>query len=410
MSKRFHSREAPISVVHSDRPTSFREPGSLPTAAKRAGVFLIASGVALNAWALFPNARESTQYVGLPEASDSSDTALASAMDRGQVDAQTPYHLVGAELAELKTTVIEIDSAAMSVQRTAAYPNLVSAVSRVPAKAKLSALLSLLDVKMNPEIRTALVAKLRSLLKLPDFVLDELLQREDLADFNKMLDAVFFGETDILWIQTQLDMIDVVPVSKTSDRIDVAGKPAYVFDWTAAVHSGDGRQGSALKPIPPSEPPQASMRMVAPSESETDVNTFAAAPAPSVSQDDQFTVSSFEEVPEPALVGLMAAPAPAPAPAPVAVPAPGPSPVSAPTKPATSSFLTKVVTLSTKIFASGNRFVPGTSSSPAKSSTSPTESPKPEAAPAPAAPPASEGPDNGPSNPPGGTGGENSAP
>ena len=101
----------------------------------------------------------------------------------------------------------------------------MSALSLVPVKTKLQMLLTLLVSETDPAESADLQAKLQALLELPEDVLLQVLQHPDLADFNKMLDAVFVGESELWWIEFQLDKINVVPVTETKDRIDVSGQP-----------------------------------------------------------------------------------------------------------------------------------------------------------------------------------------
>jgi hypothetical protein len=64
---------------------------------------------------------------------------------------------------------------------------------------------TLLVSETDPAERADLEAKLQTLLKLPEDVLLQVLQHPDLADFNKMLDAVFLGDIELWWIESQLD-------------------------------------------------------------------------------------------------------------------------------------------------------------------------------------------------------------
>ena len=129
-------------------------------------------------------------------------------------------------------------------------PSPVVNVSLVPVRSKLQALLMLLYSQSGDVDPAALEAKLQALLKLPDSVLAQLMEHPDLADLNKMLDAVFLGTSDLSGVKTELDKIDIVPVPETSDRIDISGKPAYIFDSTVAAHKDKGAPStSGLKSL-----------------------------------------------------------------------------------------------------------------------------------------------------------------
>ena len=114
---------------------------------------------------------------------------------------------------------------------TVRYPSPVANVSLVPLRSKLQALLMLLYSQSGDVDPAALEAKLQALLTLPDSVLAQLMEHPDLADLNKMLDAVFLGTSDLSGVKTELDKIDVTSVPAPSEQIDVVkvnGKPAYI--------------------------------------------------------------------------------------------------------------------------------------------------------------------------------------
>jgi hypothetical protein len=318
-------------------------------------VLLAASVVAINAWALFPSPDHSGHYVRLPETSTSSAADVESAREGVVGSPVNAYRLIAAKLVSSKPTTNGLMTSAAPL--TAAYPSLMSALSLVPVKAKLQVLLTLLVSETDPAERADLQAKLQALLKLPEDVLVQVLQHPDLADFNKMLDAVFLGETELWWIEFQLDKINVVPVTKTTDRIDVSGKPAFVFDSTAAAHTDKGGPStSGLKSLPPtSSEPQVSSTTVSRSVPEADVATFVA-PASSDVQVSQFSMSApvMDVVPS-------AAPSPGPDPS----PAPGAPPVASPAPAPSNAEISRdpietEPTASPDVFDTGNKFEPET--------------------------------------------------
>ena len=100
----------------------------------------------------------------------------------------------------------------------------------------------------------ALEAKLQALLTLPDSVLAQLMEHPDLADLNKMLDAVFLGTSDLSGVKTELDKIDVTSVPAPSEKIDVVkvnGKPAYIVHSPAVQMRTENVAGSPVSALPP---------------------------------------------------------------------------------------------------------------------------------------------------------------
>ena len=289
------------------------------------------------------------------------------------------YSLIRTEPVALSLKTSGSSAAPSPTPRTTDYPNLLNALSRVPVRMKLQVLLTLLTAEADPADRLRFETKLKALLKLPDDVLVEVLAHPDLTDFNAMLDAVFFGDTELWWVEAQLAKIDIVPVAPTVDRIYVSGKPAYSFDSTAAAHgvSSGGSSTSGLKslqpqPKAPSEPEASTM--VARSMPAPDVNTFVA-PAPI--EQAAFSISATE-------MTVMQAPS-SPDPAPPPAPAPPPPP------PGTNLELSQVhteTTLTPDVFDTGNSFEPGSfvSSTPTNNPELSIETPAPpSAAPPPAA-------------------------
>ena len=117
------------------------------------------------------------------------------------------FRLMDANLVSSETTVYGYV--------TARYPSPVVNVSLVPLRAKLQALLMLLYSQYGDVDAAFLEAKLQALLRLPDSVLAQLMEHPDLADLNKMLDAVFLGTINLSGVKTELDKIDVTLLTST---------------------------------------------------------------------------------------------------------------------------------------------------------------------------------------------------
>ena len=113
---------------------------------------------------------------------------------------------------------------------TVGYSSPAVAVSLVPLRSKLQALLMLLYSQSGDVDPAALEAKLQALLELPDSVLAQLMEHPDLADLNQMLDAVFLGTSDLSGVKTELDKIDVTSCAETI-RADRCGQSK----WQAGI-------------------------------------------------------------------------------------------------------------------------------------------------------------------------------
>ncbi len=221
---------------------------------------LAASGLAISTWALFPSTVESGIYVPLPEASTPLVADVNSAMEgvdsAMEAVAGSPVYAarwINAKLEALKSTTYG------SV--TLRYPSPVVNVSLVPLRSKLQALLMMLHSQSGDLDPAALEAKLQALLMLPDSVLAEVMQHPDLADLNKMLDAVFLGTSNLSGVKTELDKIDVTSVPGTSEQIQVikvSGTPAYTVHSPALIK---GTEDSAVSPLSAPPPPGEPMTM-----------------------------------------------------------------------------------------------------------------------------------------------------
>src|SRR6476620_2037847 len=220
-----------------------------------AGVVVVALAVAIWWWALFPSTVESGISVPLPEWATPSAADVKSAREGV---AANPLELSRANAFRLMDAKRVSSEATIYGLVTARYSNPMVKVSLVPVRSKLQALLMLLYSQSGDVDPAALEAKLQALLTLPDSVLAQLMEHPDLADLNKMLDAVFLGTTDLSGIKTELDKIDVTSVPTPSEQIDVVkvnDKPAYIVHTSAVQNGPENAAGSPVSaPPPPCEP------------------------------------------------------------------------------------------------------------------------------------------------------------
>jgi hypothetical protein len=366
--------------------SQLRQPS--PTTAITTALVLVAASVGVSTSGIFPLTNEKGIY--LPP--------VTSTVPAGGGET-VPTKTKTVRLAEAESVALMLQTSGSPARgapsaRQTGFPNLMDALSHVPVKAKLQVLLTLLVAETDPAERADLQAKLTALLKLPEDVLVQVLSHPELAEFNQMLNAVFLGDTELWWVESQLAKINVIPVTTTTNRIDVSGKPAFIYDSTVAASAAadGGSPTSGLRTLPAKAPePQVSTMMVTRSVPETDVTTFAA-PASSEMQISEFSMSAPV-----ADVAPMAAPAPAPAPAPD--PTPAASFASAPTNAEISvNTIETQPTLSNEVFDTGNRFEPETKlSEPVTSNPETTET-----ATAPTPPTAGAEPSADPQGPPSG--------
>ena len=282
-------------------------------AGRRCFLVLLASGVAIDAWALFPSTVESGSYVPPPEASAPSAAEVNSAregvvgspLEFSRADA---FRLMAAKLVSSKPTSYGLV--------TVGYSSPVVDVSLVPLRSKLQALLMMLYSQSGDVDPAALEAKLQALLQLPDSVLAQLMEHPDLADLNKMLDAVFRGKSDLPGLKTELDKIDVTSVPGTSEKIQVVnvnGTPTYTVH-SSAVNTGteDFAVSPVSAPPPPGEPVTTAFRFEEPAGLTAFAFTLAPSseewtppPAPTAQIASAFTLapSSEELTPPPAPTG-----------------------------------------------------------------------------------------------------------
>ena len=127
---------------------------------------LLASGVAISAWALFPSTVERGIYVPLPETSTPSAADVNSAREGVggnplELSRANAFKLMDAKLVSSKPT--------MYGPVTARYSSPVVNVSVVPLRSKLQALLMLLYSQSGDVDPAALEAKLQALLTVAGF-------------------------------------------------------------------------------------------------------------------------------------------------------------------------------------------------------------------------------------------------
>ena len=247
-------------------------------AGRRCFLVLLAFGVAIEAWALFPSTVESGSYVPTPEVSAPSAAEVNSARE-GVVgnplesSRANAFTLMAAKLASSAPTSYGLATVGYSVD-----------VSLVPLRSKLQALLMMLYSQSGDVDPAALKAKLEALLQLPDSVLAQLMEHPDLAALNNMLDAVFRGESDLPALKTELDKIDVTSTSVpgTSDKIQVVnvnGEPTYAVRSPAVSTETDLSAVSLMSAPPP--PPGEPVTMAFQFEAPAGLTAFDFTPAPS---------------------------------------------------------------------------------------------------------------------------------
>ena len=388
---------------------------------RRVFVILLASGVAISAWALFPTTVERGIYVPLPETSTPSAADVNSAREGVagnplELSRANAFMLMDAKLVSSKPTMYGLV--------TVRYPGPAVDVSLVPLRSKLQALLMLLYSQYGGVDPAALEAKLQALLKLPDSVLALLIEHPDLAELNKMLDAVFLGTSDLSGVETELDKIDVTSVPGPSEKIDVVkvnGKPAYIVHSPAVQKGTENAAGSPVSaPPPPGEPVSVTVVSQVEAPAALSASAFTVAPsseplspppAPEALSASAFTVApSSEPLSPPPAPAALSAPAftvapsseplsPPPAPAALSEPAftvapsseqvtpsppPAPAPTSTPTPEITKSLEEPTGTPQTSkdVMTSGNKFEPGETATQQSADNSPaTNSPATQTAP-----------------------------
>jgi hypothetical protein len=344
-------------------------------AGRREFLVLLASGVAISSWALFPSAVESGIYVPLPETSTPSAADVKSAMEGVAGSPVNAYRLINAKLM--------LPQPRMSGLVTVRYPSPVVSVSLVPLRSKLQALLMMIYSQSGVVNPAALEAKLQALLKLPDSVLAQLMEHPDLADLRKMLDAVFLGTSDLSGVKTELDKIDVTSVQGPSEQIDVIkvnGKPAYVVHSPAVQKGTENAAGSPMSAPPPPGGP-VTVTMVSQVEAPAGPIASGFAPAP----------SSEQLPPPPAPAGPIASTFALAPSSEQFTPPPAPTPTPTPEIPKSLEEPTGTPQTSLDVLNSGNKFEPGeTATQQSAGNSPPTDSPATQTA-APSTPGADEG-------------------
>lgn len=345
-------------------------------AGRRGFVVLLASGLALNAWALFPSGVQSGGYVPLPQASPPAAAEVGPAA--GGV--ANPLDLSRGRTFSLMEISLVQSHSMTNRSNSGPYLGPADAVTMTPLRAKLQALLMLLYLR-DGDVATALQLKLQSLLRLPDPVLARLVEHPDLADLVTTLDAVFHQNSDLTALKTELDKIDVSSVSLPTEQIDVVsvnGKPAYLVRSTSVPAPAESFAASPrlAMPQPPvefvvvsqiEEPAEVGALMMA-----AGVQSFAAEP-PAVTAAELPGPTAAEPTAlaaAPMVTSIVEPPAPDPAPSvPIVTEVTAaPSETAEPTATAvpTSTHTTAVeeptdtaTTSATDLMKTGNKFEPG---------------------------------------------------
>jgi hypothetical protein len=346
-------RSSPSTAIHGVANRPHRTADRTKIAGRRGFLVLLASGVAINAWALFPSTVDSRIYVPLPETSAPSAADVNSAREGVVGSPVNAARWINAKLVASNPTMYGLV--------TVRYPSPVVNVSLVPLRSKLQALLMLLYSQSGDVDPAALEAKLQALLQLPDSVLAQLMEHPDLAALDKMLDAVFLGTSDLSGVKTELDKIDVTSVPGTSEQIQVIkvnGKPAYTVHSPAV---NKGTEDSAVSPAPP------------PGEPVTMASQFEA-PAGLTVSDFTLAPSSEQLTPPPAPDGLSASAFGLAPSSEEFTPPPAPTPT--PEIPKSLEDPTGTPQTSLDVFDSGNKFEPGeTATQPSVDNSPATNSP-----------------------------------
>jgi hypothetical protein len=374
MIDRFEAQRAPARSVVAEfagRPERIARPAirtvrPVGGGGRRGFLVLLVSGLVINVWALFPSTVESGTFVPLPQVSPPEATDAGSVADGTARRPLDSTRTIAFRLMEATT------GRAFPAIRGAPYPGMVAAVATVPLRSKLQALLMLLLSRYGEDLdTTAMELKLQALLKLPDPVLEQLMEHPDLAGLKILLDGVFLATPDLAGVGSQLAKIDVVSTSGTTERIDVVrvnGRPAYIVHSTAVPPATDTpAAGSFVMPQPPTEFVVVSQLRTAADmfafAMPTSAETIPAAPEPAMAPSvesfapaPEFTAAMDTEYTEPPAVTSSVTAAPS---------TPSPAPTSTAPEPADTP------STSTDIMITGNKFEPGeTLTSPTGTNTS----------------------------------------
>lgn len=328
------------------------------TAGRREFTALVAVGVAISAWALFPSTLPSGQYVPLPEAParPAVDVFSATKADGGRPE--TPYRLINAKQEPLSNRTA-------SGSAPLRYSGSDGRLPQVSLRSKLQTLLLL--VRSSTDSWSALEAKLEALLRLPDVVLIQLMQHPGLADLREALDAVFAGGSDLASVVHELGRIEVTTVPGETAQIDVIkvnGEPTLIVR-TAENHKGvKNAAGAPASAAAPSGP--VTVTVVSELQRADVLSVISAAVAPSV----QPLAPAPEPAAEPAIAYELAPSAalssfsqPTPEMSPSFTALPEPSPSQAPPAPPPES-TEEPQAPPNDVMTSGNKFEPGDTVAP----------------------------------------------
>src|SRR6478609_8218902 len=211
-------------------------------AGRRDLLVLLVSGVAISAWALYPSTVESGIYVPLPETAK----PFAANDDSASID-RNAIELARASAVGLMDAKGLSSAPTMYGFATVQYSSPVVAVSPAPLKAKLRMLVIQLSSMSGDMDLSALVAKLRALLELPDSALVAVLGLPEMADLNAMLDAASLGKVDLPGITKEMGKIELRSAPETPYQVEVAvnGKPTVRVDKRYAQNDSVAAAASA---------------------------------------------------------------------------------------------------------------------------------------------------------------------
>ncbi|KRD11895.1 hypothetical protein ASE48_31915 [Mycobacterium sp. Root265] len=262
--------------------------GPLGVTGKRGFLVLLVSGVAINAWALFPSAVESGVYVPLPQgpppvAAESNPVRDAA----GDLSVQTSR--ISFRLMDTGRSTAVSASYGSFNHASAAF-----AVAMMPLRSKLEALLMLLYSRYGHDASVVgLEMKLQALLRLPDSLLAQLIQHPDLADLATMLDAVFLDSNNLSGIRTELDKIDINSTTGPTEQIDVvsiSGRQSYIV-YSPAVQPA--AENIAVMPTSVVLQQPVQFAVVVQIEAPAEMAAFSIAPSMETFAVETFAVETF---------------------------------------------------------------------------------------------------------------------
>lgn len=254
---------------------------------KRGFLVLLVSGVAINAWALYPSAVESGVYVPLPQGLPPV-AAEAHPLRDAAGDLSVPTRRISFSLMDTGRSPV-----APASYGSFSHASVALAVAMVPLRSKLQALLMLLYSRYGHDMdMAALELKLQALLRLPDSLLAQLIHHPDLAGLVTVLDAVFLDSRDLSGIRTELDKIDISSTTGPTEQIDVvtiSGRQAFIV-YSPAVQPVAENVSMTTTSVIMDQPVQFAVVVQIETPPAEMMTAFMVAPA----------TETFEAIPEPA--------------------------------------------------------------------------------------------------------------